>query len=389
LKALRKCFILNGMNRTKNTAILSYQLVPDDDAKRALEETFAAYSVMMSLLEQLTEGKSGANLVTLHDLAYETVRARTGLPARLVTLGLRDFASAANRLIKMNTIPLDEKLFAIKGPTELTVSTVRGRYAIPYHVIGYSHGNLKIFNAELAMQNNSYQIHIGVATHAHQTKDTVMMNEGILARMGRLIAGLANAAVDKAEGSNKIIVVEQALKEIDQAADEARTDLGKVRAEEYRILSRRDEIVTDIKSLDEKIQLAISEDRENLAKAGVARQIDLESQLAALDKALADVRSNLEEGQQALQAVLATRREADARLAELKRSMTQFHNETTPAAVKGGAANGAARAAAAISRVTGVPNADSAAHQELDELDRLHRQQAIECRLAQFKTQKS
>lgn len=377
------------MKKPQHTSILSYELIPQDDARQALEETFIAYSTMMSLLEELTKGKSEANLVTLHDLAYEAVRARTGLPARLVTLGLRDFASAGNRLMTMDTIPLDEKLFAIKGPTELTVSTVRGRYAIPYHVIGYSHGNLEIFNAQLARHNNNYQIHIGVATHAHQTKDTVMMNEGILARMGRLIAGLANAAIDKAEGSNKIIVVEQALKEIDKAADEARNDLGKVRAEEYRIISRRDEIVADIESLDEKIQLAISEDRENLAKVGIARQIDLESQLAALDKALADVRSNLEEGQQALQAVLATRREAEARLAELKRSMTQFHNDSTSAAVKGDAANGAARAAAAISRVTGVPNADNAVHQELDELDRLHRQQAIERRLAQFKIQQS
>lgn len=377
------------MNKTKNTSILSYELVPDDGARQALEDTFAAYSVMMSLLNELTEGKSGANLVTLHDLAYETVRARTGLPARLVTLGLRDFASAANRLITVNTIPLDEKLFAIKGPTELTVATVRGRYSIPYHVIGYSDGNPGIFNAHLAVKNNGYHIHIGVKTHAHQTKDTVMTNEGILSRMGRLIAGLANAAVDKAEGGNKIIVVEQALREIDQAADEARNDIGKVRAEEYRILSRRNEIVADIDSLSEKIQLAISADREVLAKAGIARQIDLESQLAALDKALADVRSNLEEGQQALQAVLATRREAEARLADLQRSMTQFADQTTSPAVRGSAANGAARAAAAISRVTGVPHTDNPAHQELDELDRLHRQQAIESRLAQFKIQQS
>ena len=79
-----------------------------------------------------------------------------------------------------------------------------------------------------------------------------MMNEGILSRMGRLIAGLANAAVDKAEGTNKVAVVEQALREIDAAADEARTDLGKSRAEEYRIQSRRTEITDDLAGLDAK-----------------------------------------------------------------------------------------------------------------------------------------
>jgi len=123
--------------------------------------------------------------------------------------------------------------------------------------------------------------------------------------------------------------------------------------------------------------------REDLAKAGVSRQLDLEAQIAALDKALSDARANIDEGQQALQAVLATRREVEARLAELRQSEAQHPVETVPG--RGRAGNGAARAAAAVSRVTGVPANQSAASAELDELDRLHREQAIEARLAQFK----
>ncbi|MGO7427750.1 PspA/IM30 family protein, partial [Rhizobium ruizarguesonis] len=45
----------------------------------------------------------------------------------------------------------------------------------------------------------------------------------------------------------------------------------------------------------------------------------------------------------------------------------------------------AARAAAAVSRLTGVPAGEHAHSSELDELDRLHREQAIEARLARFK----
>ncbi|HWT57196.1 MAG TPA: PspA/IM30 family protein, partial [Rhizobium sp.] len=47
---------------------------------------------------------------------------------------------------------------------------------------------------------------------------------------------------------------------------------------------------------------------------------------------------------------------------------------------------GAARAAAAVSRLTGVPSAEHTNSSELDELDRLHRERAIEARLARFKT---
>ncbi len=212
------------------------------------------------------------------------------------------------------------------------------------------------------------------------------MNEGILSRMGRLIAGLANAAVDKVEGANKIAVIEQALHEIDAAADEARTDLGKARAEEYRIASRRTEIVDDLTALDAKIRLAISTDREDLAKAGVSRQIDLEAQIAALDKALADASEQIDEGQKALQAVLATRREAEARLADFKRSVARHTpEEATGGVPRATATAGAARAAAAVSRLTGVPAGEPATSAELDELDRLHREQAIETRLARFK----
>lgn len=377
------------MAQTTHTSILRYQLAPDHEARKALEETFAAYAEMFSILDELTGDKGGANLVALHDIAYETVRERTGLPARLVTLGLRDFAANRGRKVALDRLPLDDKLFAIKGPTDLTIATLRGRVAIPYDVAGYSKGTLNIFSAQLVASNGGYQIHIGVSPHAERTEESMMMNEGILSRMGRLIAGLANAAVDKAEGSNKIAVVEQALREIDTAADEARADIGKAKAEEYRILSRRDEIAADLAALDDKIRMAVSAGRDDLAKAGVARQIDLESQLAALDKALADARLHLEEGQQALQAVLATRREADARLADLKRSMIQFPDQPGSPGARANPLDGAARAAAAVSRVTGVPAGDRSASAELDELDRLHREQAIEARLAKFKNQQN
>ncbi|MEK1932473.1 MAG: PspA/IM30 family protein [Pararhizobium sp.] len=369
-------------------SILRYHLAPDDEARRALQETFAAYAAMLEILDELaTEG--GANLVALHELAYETVRQRTGLPARLVTLGLRDFAANRGRSAGPLRLPLDEKLFAVKGPSDLTVATVRGRVAIPYDVAGYSRGTLNIFAAQLVADHGNYEIHIGVTTHSDRTEENMMMNEGILSRMGRLIAGVANAAIDKAEGTNKIAVVEQALREIDAAAEEARVDIGKGRAEEYRIQKRREEIAADLRVLDEKIRLAVSSDRDDLAKAGVARQIDLESQIAALNKALADATAYLDEGQQALQAVLATRREAEARLADLKRSLALHPQDTTGGRARSHSADSALRAAAAVTRVTGVPLGATATSAELDELDRVYREQAIAARLAQFKAGKN
>lgn len=374
------------MSQAGQKSILRYRLVPDREARRALEETFAAYTEMHALLGELTAAKGGgANLVTLHEMAYETIRERTGLPARLVTLGLRDFAAHRGQRIGPVRLPLDNKLFAIKGPSDVTIATVRGRVAVPFDVAGYSPGALDVFAAELVADDDHYEIRLEVTLHSDRTKENMIMKEGILSRMGRLIAGIANAAVDKAEGANKIAVVEQAIREIDAAAEEARSDIGRSRAEEYRIESRREELLESLRSLDEKVRTAIAAERDDLAKAGVGRQIDLEAQVAALDKALADARERLSEGQQALHAVLAARREAEARLADLKKSLARHPEEPAARRTQASAVDDAARASAVVSRVTGVPGEAPAAGAELDELDRLHREQAIAARLAAFK----
>ncbi|OHV72844.1 PspA/IM30 family protein [Ensifer sp. LCM 4579] len=374
------------MSRAGQKSILRYRLAPDVEARRALEETFAAYAEMCAILSELMAGKGGANLVTLHDLAYEAIREKTGLPARLVTLGLRDFAAHRGQRIGPPRLPLDNKLFAIKGPSDVTIATVRGRVAVSFDVFGYAAGTLEVFAAELVAEDDNYEIRVEVTVHSEETRENMIMKEGILSRMGRVIAGIANAAIDKAEGANKIPVVEQALREIDAAAEEARADIGRSRAEEYRIESRREEILASLRELEEKIRTAIAAGRDDLAKAGLGRQIDLESQVAALDKALADSRERLGEGQQALQAVLGARREAEARLADLKRCMVQHPEEASTQRNRASAVGEANRAAAVISRVTGVPANGMAASAELDELDRLHREQAIEARLARFKS---
>ncbi|TCL74643.1 phage shock protein A (PspA) family protein [Rhizobium sp. BK251] len=358
-------------------------LAPSDDARVAIDETIAAYNRMAAIVGGIVSEKAGANLVVLHELAYEKVREQTGLPARLVTLGLRDFASNRAPAGSINHLPLDEKLFAIKGPSDLTIATVSGRVAVPFDVAGYSSGWVNIFPAFLVVTGGRYEIHIGVTPNSPRMEES--MNEGVLSRMGRLIAGVANAAIDKAEGANKLAIIEQAIREIDSAAEEARTDLGRARAEEYRITGRRTEIDEDISALDGKIRLAVSSGRDDLAKAGVSRQIDLEAQIAALDKALADAKEHVDEGQKALQAVLATRREAEARLSDYKRSLAQHASKSSPGGARAQPGASAAKAAAAVSRVTGVPLGEVASGIELDELDRLHREKAIEARLARFK----
>src|ERR1700742_2469998 len=272
------------------TATLRYALTPDEAAVAAIEETFAAYDRMMAILAEVAP--VGANLVSLHAQAYERIRRETGLPARLVTLGLRDRAGYIAGALPRR-IPLDDKLFAIKGPTSLTISTVSGRVLVPFEVPGYAAGWESPFPAQLVSDGRTYEVHIAVKSTPPEEK--TMLHEGILARMGRLLAAIASQTIDDAENNNKVALVKQAIREIDAGADEARYALGKSRAEEFRLRRRREELDAEVVSLNDKVRFAIAENREDLARAGVARQIDLESQQIALERAIDFIELEIEE----------------------------------------------------------------------------------------------
>jgi phage shock protein A len=359
-----------------SAATLRYVLMPDEAGTEAIEATFTAYDRMMEILEEIAP--VGANL------AYEKIRTETELPARLVTLGLRDRAQYFSDPT-VRRLPLDDKLFAIKGPTTLTISTVKGRVLVPFDVRGYVAGWESPFPAQLVSAGGGYEVHIAVKSRPLQPEETNMLQEGILARTGRLLAAIASQAIDSAENTNKVAVVKQAIREIDAGADEARSALGKSRAEEFRLKRRREELDGEVASLTEKIRLAVAENREDLARAGIARQIDLESQEIALQRAFEYVELEIEEQTKALQAMLGARREADARLADLEKSLAQ-HSPETGRVTSASRTVKAERAIAAISRVTGVPSGSVPGSKDLDELDRLHREKAITERLARIKS---
>jgi phage shock protein A len=214
-----------------------------------------------------------------------------------------------------------------------------------------------------------------------------MLHEGILARMGRLLAAIASQTIDNAENLNKVALVKQAIREIDAGADEARYALGKSRAEEFRLKRRREQLDAETSGLTEKIRFALAENREDLARAGVARQIDLESQGIALERAMDFIELEIDEQTKALQAMLGARREAEGRLADLEASLLQHAPDETGRAMPKTNTSSADLAMAAIARVTGVPASSVLGAKELDELDRLHREREIAARLERIKSQ--
>jgi phage shock protein A len=371
-----------------------YRLAPDAEARAAIEATFDDYRRMMDMLDEIAAANNiGSNLVALHAHAYDAIRKATRLPSRLVTLGLRDRASY--RAAQLPRLPLDERLVNVRNASTVSLGTALGRFSIAYDVLGYEKGWGHSVPAHLVRNDDgSFEIRFGVTTSTTLERETNMMAEHtsapdtILSRAGRLIAGIAYGAIERAEDNNKVAVVKQAIREIEAAEKEARDNLAQARAEEYRLNARRGEIDRETTALAGKIRLALSEQRDDLASAGIARQMDLEAQFEVLSKAIDENSERIETTLTTLRAILSGLQDAEMRLAELESSESGTFDPKVGSASRAGTPPlaKAGRAARAIARATGVA-ASVGPSPDIDELSKLHRDKEIASRLARLKSE--
>lgn len=182
------------------------------------------------------------------------------------------------------------------------------------------------------------------------------MADTLSARVGRLVAGGAHAIVDALEGVLPDALGQQALREVDQAIDEVRAELGKTIAARHLAAKRLTEQSSRHDELAAQIDLALSQGREDLIRAALEHQLDIEAQVPVLEAAVANAAERQAELEGYLSALQATRREMSEDLKTL----------------------GAARAAPPPSREA----ADLERGAKLSELDQLARRHRVEERLA-------
>lgn len=346
---------------------------------------FEAYWRMLAILKDVRRQHGlRANVVALTERAYPRLRAETGLPARMITLGIREFARTDDvNPADINAIPLDHKLYGVKSASDVTLSTLTGRRTIAYRADGYGGPWREPSTAYLTAADDGLAIRVGVAVSDPHREERRSMPETMLTRVGRIIGGLSNAALDAVEGRKGEAIAQQALREIDDVIHEARLALGKIKAEDHRLAARRGQLSAELDALPTKLKTALSGGRDDLARSGIARQIDLESQIEAIDSGLASVAERHESASKALQAAKAARRDAEHRIALLRTP----RDAGADALVDYGNDDARTRrleySLRAIDRVTGTVS--SAPDAAVEDLDRLHRDHAIEERLLALK----
>jgi phage shock protein A len=222
------------------------------------------------------------------------------------------------------------------------------------------------------------------------------MADTIASRVTRVIGGSVHALLDAVENAAPEATMAQAIREVDQATDEVRSELGRVEAMKHVAASSLNKLNTQKETLAEQVDIAMAKGDETLARAGIARQIDIDDQIPVLQRSLQDSLGRGKELEGYIAALLAKKREMESALQDFIAARAAASGPAGTNASGGTAQGKVDRAGAAFDRVmareTGLAvagsgvNADAAKLRELQDMARTHR---IDERLAALKAAQS
>lgn len=222
------------------------------------------------------------------------------------------------------------------------------------------------------------------------------MSEGLTKRVGRIISGSINAIVDAVEGTAPEIVMEQAIREIDGAVDEVRSELGKVIASKHLANKRLSEKNTRHEDLADKIEVAVAEGRDDLVEAAISNQLDIEDQMPVLEHTIAECGDREKELEGYITALQAKKH-------EMKDELKAYRETTRSSSIVTASGTGGNRqskvnkvvdnATSTFDRILekqtglgGIKTADAQDAAKMAELEQLRRKNRIKERVAAIKS---
>lgn len=174
------------------------------------------------------------------------------------------------------------------------------------------------------------------------------MSNTLKARVGRVIAGSVHALLDHIEDKAPEAMMEQSIREADAVIDDVRHELGLVSANRHLSQQQHASLNGQHAKLAAQIDDALIGGREDLARAGVARQLDIEAQLPVLETTLGEYTRQESEFQGYVAALLAKKREMQEALTEFRKSRAAAATVSSMAGAPG------STAAQRIDSVTGA-----------------------------------
>ena len=101
------------------------------------------------------------------------------------------------------------------------------------------------------------------------------MTDTIASRVTRVIGGSVHALLDAVENAAPEAAMAQAIREVDQATDEVRAELGRVEAVKHLANSSLNKLNSHNETLAGQIEIAMAKGDEGLARAGIAKRAEV------------------------------------------------------------------------------------------------------------------
>jgi phage shock protein A len=217
------------------------------------------------------------------------------------------------------------------------------------------------------------------------------MADTLAVRVTRIMAGSAHAFLDAVEDMAPEAMMRQAIRELEQVLAEVRVDLGKVEAGKHLVVSQMTKLNDENELLSAQIETALSQGKDELARAGVERQTLIEDQTPVLQRSLAEQNDRASELEGYITGLLAKRREMEEVLKEYVASQAKVTSVST-AAGKGSKDSKVESAQSSFDRVlsrqtgvSGLVGAASGDAMKLRDLQETARRQRVDEKLAALK----
>src|SRR5262249_60273657 len=102
------------------------------------------------------------------------------------------------------------------------------------------------------------------------SRGRITVTDTIASRVTRVIGGSVHALIDAIEDANPEAAMGQSIREVDQAVDEVRAELGRVEAVKHVATSALNKLNSENEALAGNVELAMKKGDEALARAGLA-----------------------------------------------------------------------------------------------------------------------
>ena len=222
------------------------------------------------------------------------------------------------------------------------------------------------------------------------------MAESIFLRVRRICSARIEDTVDRMETDGGDAVMREAIREVDRAIDEIRSQQQAAMARRLQAVKQQAMVEGKIAELGSKASFAIDSGRDDLAEAALTRQVDFEAELEKLKK----VQGSTSEEEAKLEDSLASLRSRKVQMEDALRAFGEAQAEASMGGDKGfhvqqQIERKVERAEAAFDRAMGgaggvnFTRADADTINKVSELDQLHKGTSVKERLAALKATKA